>query len=149
MATPFSQLVGIQAVLNLVNGERYRIVPDEVIQYAAGYYGETVAPIEPDVLDRIMSAPRAKQVLATPPEQPTIEELRQRYGTSNDDELILRALVPQADLERMWAAGAVKTSYPLLSSAELDRVRALMRVAKSPVLQLRSAELSLRLQRYR
>lgn len=147
MATPFSQLVGIQAVLNLVSGERYKIVPDEVIQYAAGYYGQTVAPIVPDVLDRILSAPRAKQVLAAPPEQPTIEELRQRYGTRNDDELILRALVPQADLDRMWAAGPVKTSYPLLSSPELDRVRSLMRLAKSPVLQMRSAELSLRLHR--
>jgi oxaloacetate decarboxylase alpha subunit len=36
MATPFSQLVGIQAVLNIVTGKRYGTVPDEVIQYAAG-----------------------------------------------------------------------------------------------------------------
>ena len=47
MATPFSQLVGIQAVLNVVTGKRYSIVPDEVIQYALGYYGQTVAPIDP------------------------------------------------------------------------------------------------------
>jgi len=37
----------------------------------------------------IMSAPRAKEVLANLPEQPSIEELRKRYGTTNDDELIL------------------------------------------------------------
>ena len=36
MATPFSQLVGIQAVLNLVNGERYKTIPDEIIEYALG-----------------------------------------------------------------------------------------------------------------
>ncbi|MGD0188309.1 MAG: oxaloacetate decarboxylase subunit alpha, partial [Roseiarcus sp.] len=53
MATPFSQLVGIQAVLNVVTGKRYSIVPDEVIQYAAGFYGNTVAPIDPNVLDKI------------------------------------------------------------------------------------------------
>jgi oxaloacetate decarboxylase (Na+ extruding) subunit alpha len=147
MATPFSQLVGIQAVLNIVTGKRYSIVPDEVVQYAAGFYGEPVAPIDPDVLDKIMEAPRAKQVTGNQPEQPTIEELRRRYGTDDDDELILRALVPEPDLEKMRAAGPVKRDYPLLSSPELDQVHRLMRLAKSPVVQIRSARLSVDLRR--
>ncbi len=147
MATPFSQLVGIQAVLNIVKGERYAIVPDEIVEYAAGYYGETVAPIEPDVLDRIMSSARAKEVLANPPEQPTIEELRKRYGTDNDDELILRALLPESDLEKMRAAGPLKRSYPLLSSPELDYAAKLMKLTTVPALQMRKAELSLTLRR--
>jgi oxaloacetate decarboxylase alpha subunit len=147
MATPFSQLVGIQAVLNIVTGKRYSIVPDEVIQYAAGFYGEPVAPIDPDVLDKIMEAPRAKQVTGNQPEQPTIEELRRRYGTDDDDELILRALVPEPDLEKMRAAGPVKRDYPLLSSPELEQVHRLMRLAKSPVVQIRSARLSVDLRR--
>ena len=46
MATPFSQLVGIQSVLNLVTGDRYGTVPDEIIQYALGYYGQPAAPID-------------------------------------------------------------------------------------------------------
>jgi oxaloacetate decarboxylase alpha subunit len=148
MATPFSQLVGTLAVLNIVTGNRYSIIPDEVIQYAAGFYGETVAPIDPNVLDKILSAPRAREVLANPPEQPTIEELRVRYGTSNDDELILRALVPEADLQRMWAAGPVKTTYPLLESRELDQVRKLMRIARAPVVQIKSAAMNLSLRRH-
>jgi oxaloacetate decarboxylase alpha subunit len=148
MATPFSQLVGTLAVLNIVTGNRYSIIPDEVIQYAAGFYGETVAPIDPNVLDKILSAPRAREVLANPPEQPTIEELRIRYGTTNDDELILRALVPEADLQRMWAAGPVKTAYPLLASRELDQVRKLMRIARAPVVQIKSATMNLSLRRH-
>jgi oxaloacetate decarboxylase alpha subunit len=123
-------------------------VPDEVIQYAAGFYGQTVAPIDPNVLDKIMAAPRAKQVVANPPEQPTIEELRKRYGTDDDDELILRALVPEPDLEKMRAAGPVQRDYPLLSSPELDQVQRLMRLAKSPVVQIRSARLSVDLHRH-
>ncbi|WP_420464462.1 pyruvate carboxylase [Panacagrimonas sp.] len=145
MATPFSQLVGIQAVLNIVTGKRYETVPDEVIQYAAGHYGDTVAPIDANVRDKILSAPSAKKVLSNPPEQPTIEELRKRYGTDDDDELILRALVPQTDIEKMRAAGPVKTSYPLLSSPELDQVARLMKMAKSPVVQLKMAGLSMAL----
>ena len=47
MATPFSQLVGTQAVLNIVTGERYSSIPDEVIQYARGFYGEPMALLIP------------------------------------------------------------------------------------------------------
>lgn len=148
MATPFSQLVGTLAVLNIVSGKRYAIIPDEVIQYAAGFYGETVAPIDPNVLDKIMSAPRAKDVLANPPEQPTIEELRKRYGTTDDDELILRALVPEADLKRMKAAGPVQITYPLLSSRELDQVRRLMQIARAPVVEIKSQAMTLSLRRH-
>lgn len=138
MATPFSQLVGIQSVLNIVTGERYKIVPDEVVQYAAGYYGEPVAPIQDNIRDRILASPRAKEILRNPPEQPTIEELRRRYGTDDDDELLLRALVPEADLRKMREAGPAKRSFPLLSSPELEQVWRLMRLVKSPVVQIRS-----------
>lgn len=147
MATPFSQLVGIQSVLNIVNGERYAIVPDEVIQYAAGYYGEPVAPIDPNVLDRIMSSPRAKEVLASPPEQPTAAELRKRHQCTDDDDLILRALMPEADLEQMRAAGPLQRSYPLFSSPELARVSRLMKFATLPVVQLQSQDFRLSLSR--
>jgi oxaloacetate decarboxylase alpha subunit len=148
MATPFSQLVGTLAVLNVVSGKRYAIIPDEVIQYAGGFYGDTVAPIEPNVLDKIMTSPRAKEVLANTPEQPTIEELRKRYGTNDDDELILRALVPEADLERMRAAGPVKKTYPLLSSTELDQVSRLMRIATAPIVEVKSSSMNLSLRRH-
>jgi oxaloacetate decarboxylase (Na+ extruding) subunit alpha len=146
MATPFSQLVGTQAVLNIVTGKRYGSIPDEVIQYAAGYYGKTAGPIDPNILDVIMSSPRARQVLANPPPQPSIEELRAEYGTQDDDELILRALVPGEGLEKMRRAGPVRTTYPYLSSPELDQVRRLMTLATSAVVEIKTAgfELSLR-----
>src|SRR5216684_920453 len=121
---------------------------DEVLQYAGGFYGDTVAPIEPNVLDKIMTSSRAKEVLANTPEQPTIEELRKRYGTNDDDELILRALVPEADLERMRAAGPIKKTYPLLSSTELDQVSRLMRIATAPVVEVKSSSMNLSLRRH-
>ena len=147
MATPFSQLVGIQAVLNVVTGKRYGTVPDEVIQYSAGFYGQTVAPVDPDVLDKIMAAPRAKEVLAHPPESPDIPELMKQYGTEDEDELIYRAFVPQADIDKMRAAGPVRRDFPLLSSPELEQVRKLMQTVKVPVVELKSAGLNLSLRR--
>ena len=148
MATPFSQLVGIQAVLNIVTGKRYSVIPDEVIQYACGHYGDTVAPIEPDVLDRIMAAPRAREIRANPPAQPTLEELRRQYDTQDDDELILRALVPASDLEKMRAAGPVRLDYPLLSSPTLAQVHTLMAQARASVVQVGTDEFKLKLRRF-
>jgi oxaloacetate decarboxylase alpha subunit len=148
MATPFSQLVGIQAVLNIVTGKRYGTVPDEVIQYSAGFYGDTVAPVNPDVLDKIMNAPRAKDVLANPPEHPDIEELKKRYGTNDEDELIYRAFLPKADVEKMRAAGPVKQTYPLLASPELEQVRKLMAIANQPFVEVKSANLNVTLKKY-
>jgi oxaloacetate decarboxylase alpha subunit len=147
MATPFAQLVGTLAVLNIVTGKRYSVVPDEVIQYAAGFYGDPVAPIDPEVMDRIMAAPRAKEILASVPPQPSIEDLRRQHGTDDDDELILRALVPAADIARMRAAGPPSRDYPTLSSPELEQVGRLMKLATSPLVRLRTETLELTLRR--
>jgi oxaloacetate decarboxylase (Na+ extruding) subunit alpha len=147
MATPFSQLVGIQAVLNIVTGTRYGTVPDEVVQYAAGFYGETVAPIDPDVLDRIMASPRASEIIGNPPPDPSLEDLIKAHGTDDLDELIMRATVPQADIDKMRAAGPVRRDYPMMSSPEMEQVRKLMTVATTQVVEVRSAGLNVRLRR--
>jgi oxaloacetate decarboxylase alpha subunit len=146
MATPLSQLVGTQAVLNIVSGERYSIVPDEVVAYAVGQYGEPPAPIDPDVMDRIMSSRRAAEIAASPPEQPTLEQLRQRYGTDDDDLLILKALIPEADIQAMQAAGPVRRDYPL-SSPEVEEVRALIEVARTPYIRVSTERWSVELRR--
>ena len=135
MATPVSQLVGIQAVLNIVTGDRYSVVPTENLMYAAGFYGTPPAPIDPEAMDRMMANPRWKEVVDNPPEEPSLAELRQRYGTDDDDELFLRFLVPETDIEAMRAAGPVKREFPLASD-EIEQVRALMRTVDSPYFRL-------------
>jgi len=49
LVTPSSQIVGTQATLNVVLGERYKVIPEEVKQYVRGYYGHPPAPISPDL----------------------------------------------------------------------------------------------------
>ena len=148
MATPLSQLVGTQAVLNVVGGERYRLVPDQVVAYAAGHYGEPPAPIDADVMERIMGAENAERVLASPPEQPSLEELRARHGTrpGEDDLLILKALIPESDVEAMQAAGPVARDYPLLPP-EIAEIKALIETVKSPYVRVAGERWSLDLKR--
>jgi oxaloacetate decarboxylase alpha subunit len=148
MATPLSQLVGTQAVLNVVTGSRYSLVPDQVVAYAAGHYGEPPAPIDPDVLDRIMAAENATRVVAAPPEQPTLDELRRRHGTSasEDDLLILKALIPESDIEAMQAAGPVRRDYPL-EAPQLSELRTLIETVRTPYVQVRTEQFGLELRR--
>jgi oxaloacetate decarboxylase alpha subunit len=146
MATPLSQLVGTQAVLNIVTGRRYGHVPDEVIAYAAGHYGTPPAPVDADVLDRIMAAPRASLVAGSPPEQPSLEELQRRHGTTDGDELVLRALLPEPALAAMRAAGPVARDYPLASS-EVEEVRALLQTARTPYVRVVTEGMDLELRR--
>lgn len=119
MITPFAQLVGTQAVLNVVHGDRYRVVPNEIKKYALGYYGKLLAPIAPDVLDRII-ANGSKQILLKPTvPNPAVAELRKKYPNASDDERILRYMFAGNQVDEMLAAGPMVTDYrtehPLLS----------------------------------
>jgi oxaloacetate decarboxylase alpha subunit len=148
MATPLSQLVGTQAVLNVVSGDRYRVVPDEVVAYAAGHYGAPPAPIDPDVLDRVMHSEQADRVVKNPPEQPTLEELRTRHGTGpdEDDLLILKALIPESDIAAMKAAGPVRRDYPL-TPPEFDELRALIGTLGTPYMHVETERWAMELLR--
>jgi oxaloacetate decarboxylase (Na+ extruding) subunit alpha len=127
MATPFSQFVGIQALLNIVTGERYKLVPDEVIQYVLGHYGPLARPAEPDVLDRIMAAPRVPDFIDWEQPQPTLSELRERFGRSiSEEELLLRALFSTEDVDAMLAAGPIPTDPRTSASKIVENIRELI-----------------------
>jgi oxaloacetate decarboxylase alpha subunit len=147
MATPFSQLVGTQAVMNVVGGRRYESVPGEVVAYAAGHYGTPPAPIDPDVLDRIMSSPQAPALAASAPEQPSLAEIRRRYGDpADDDELILRALLPADAIAAMRAAGPVREDYPVVTPEAAEILR-LLSLSSTRALRYRRAGLDVSLDR--
>lgn len=111
MVTPFSQLVGTQAVLNVIQGERYRTVPDEVKKYALGYYGSPLAPVEPEVLDRIIANGSSRIALIPPPLEPTVPALRRKYPNTSDEERLLRHLYAGSQVDDMLAAGPMQTEY--------------------------------------
>jgi pyruvate/oxaloacetate carboxyltransferase/biotin carboxyl carrier protein len=103
MATPYSQIVGAQAVENIVSGERYKQMTDEAIKYVLGYYGEPVVPIDQNVVDRAMNLPRSKAFVNWKPEGylKSVEELRREIGPElSDDDLLLRILIPGKPLKR-------------------------------------------------
>jgi oxaloacetate decarboxylase alpha subunit len=108
MVTPYSQFVGTQATLNVVTGERYGQVTDEIILYANGAWGaEESDSIDPNVRDRILARPRARQLSGWRPPEPSREDLRREMGGPgvSDDELALRTLVGLYDRSRVRPVG--------------------------------------------
>ena len=103
MITPFAQLVGTQAVLNVVRGQRYEIVPDEVKKYALGYYGRMLAPIDPQVLDRIVENGSKRIALEPAPPPEAVADLRRKYPKASDDERLLRFMFAGTQVDQMMA----------------------------------------------
>lgn len=90
MVTPFSQFVGVQAVFNIIEGERYRSIPRELRLYALGHYGAPPAPIDPNVLDRILRGSSDKPIDAAAVfEARVLEEFRRDHGPFRSDEELL------------------------------------------------------------
>ena len=118
MGTPFSQIVGAQAIENVVSGKRYGQITDEVIKFALGYYGEPIAPINQKIMDRIMSLPRTREFIDWKPEgyEQSIEELRKKHGPElSDDDLMLRILIPGTVLKPGRAKKATQNPGPKAS----------------------------------
>lgn len=132
MATPFSQFVGIQAVLNVVLGERYKVVPEEVLHYALGHYGPLMRPVEPEVANRIFSQPRVKELEKWERPQTTLAEFREKLGKGlSDEELLLRYLCPAEHVDKMLAGPPLRTEPPAGSPDLGDQLMGLIEQAKS------------------
>lgn len=97
LVTPTSQIVGTQAVLNVVTGERYKMVPKESKALVKGEYGRTPAPVNPEIQKQILKD--EKPITARPadfiePELQSIKEQMKEY-LEQDEDVLSYALFPQ------------------------------------------------------
>jgi len=92
VVSPFAQYIVTQATLNVVQGERYKTIPDEIRKYACGYYGKLAAPPCAEFLERANIRPD-EYVSEAPAAhlEPWIPRLRQELGAGATDEDILLA----------------------------------------------------------
>ncbi len=97
LVTPSSQIVGTQAVLNVVTGERYKMVPNEAKDLVRGKYGRTTVPIKPEIIKKIIGD--EEQITCRPadllePELPKIRKEGARYIT-NEEDVLTKAMFPK------------------------------------------------------
>ena len=92
LVSPFAQYIVTQATLNVVQGERYKTIPDEVRKYARGYYGRLAAQPSDEFLERANIDP-SEYVTEAPAAhlEPAIPRLRAELGSAATDEALLLA----------------------------------------------------------
>lgn len=145
MVTPFSQILGTQAVLNVVTGKRYSVAPRETIMYIRELYGRAPAPIDQNVKDQILGLPEAKDLLDWTPPQPSIAEIRRKAGRPDtpDDEFLLRTLFAEEHVDATLASGPMKTTYSVAGSPVITLLEALLKQKSKSFVHVSRNDLSL------
>jgi oxaloacetate decarboxylase alpha subunit len=97
LVTPSSQLVGTQATLNVVLGERYKVIPAEIKNYVRGYYGRPPAAIDPEIKELAIGAEEPIDCRPADLISPGLEQARTEIGdlAQTEEDVISYALFPQ------------------------------------------------------
>ena len=98
LVTPSSQIVGTQAVFNVLMGERYKMATKETKDILSGKYGATVKPFNPDVVQKVLGdnpeVITCRPADLIPDELGTLEKEMEQYK-EQDEDVLSYALFPQ------------------------------------------------------
>lgn len=103
LVTPTSQIVGVQAVLNVLMGERYKVVTKETKDLVKGMYGRTPAPIKEEIVKKILG--NEKPIDCRPADlleqefEKRKKELLEKGIEPSDENVLIYALFPQTGLQ--------------------------------------------------
>ncbi|HJA93003.1 MAG TPA: oxaloacetate decarboxylase subunit alpha [Candidatus Eisenbergiella merdipullorum] len=101
LVTPSSQIVGTQAVLNVLMGERYKVATDQTKDLLSGRYGKTVKPFNPEVQKKVIGD---REVITCRPADLIPNELEKiesemKEWKQQDEDVLTYALFPQVALD--------------------------------------------------
>ena len=123
LVTPSSQIVGTQAVMNVIAGERYKMVPKEYYKLVAGEFGKTVKPMNPEVVEKILKG--EKQMTDRPadhiaPQLKKFEEEAKEW-TRQPEDVLSYALFPQVAKDFFEYRDAQKSGVALSSADKANK----------------------------
>lgn len=97
LVTPMSQMVGTQALFNVLTGERYKLVPKEIKDYVKGQYGKAPAPIDKDIKKKIIGEEEVITIRPADLLEPEFEKIKSEAGklAKCDEDVLTYALFPQ------------------------------------------------------
>lgn len=103
LVTPSSQIVGTQAVLNVLMGERYKVATNETKDVLLGKYGQTVKPFNPEVVDKVLGEEKKNVINCRyadllEPELSKLEDEMKQWK-QQDEDVLSYALFPQVAIE--------------------------------------------------
>ena len=103
LVTPSSQIVGTQAVFNVLMGERYKVATKETKDVLLGKYGQTVKPFNPEVVDKVLGEDKKNAITCRPADllEPELSkiEAEMKQWKQQDEDVLSYALFPQVATE--------------------------------------------------
>ncbi|MGN0855585.1 MAG: pyruvate carboxylase subunit B [Kiritimatiellia bacterium] len=139
LVTPTSQIVGVQSVLNVLSGKRFSMITDETKRYAAGYYGETPAPIAPKL--RKLLCGGLKPITCRPADllKPGLAAAADAIPVGlmqAEEDILSYALFPEVALGYFrWRAADPATREPIPADVEEAKVATAAPVAAGKAVQ--------------
>ena len=101
LVTPSSQIVGTQAVMNVIQGERYKMVPQQTKDVLSGKYGATVKPFNPEVQKKCIGD--VEPITCRPADliPPQLDKLKEEIAPymQQDEDVLTYALFPQVAMD--------------------------------------------------
>jgi oxaloacetate decarboxylase alpha subunit len=98
LVTPMSQIVGTQAVLNVLSGKRWGVIPSEMKDYVAGKYGKAPGPLSPDIVQKVLGgeAPLDPNIPPSTLITTTFDEVAAEAGdlAQSEEDVLMWALFP-------------------------------------------------------
>ena len=97
LVTPMSQMVGVQATNNVLSGERYKNISKEVKAYCRGEYGQSPAPINPEVVKKALGDEKPIEGRYADTLEPVFEKTKEELKgvAKNDEDVLSYILFPQ------------------------------------------------------
>ena len=101
LVTPLSQMVGTQAVMNVLTGERYKMVPKEIKDYLHGLYGKAPSQVDPEIQHKIIGDDEVITYRPADRLQPAFEKLKKEYHkiARCDEDVLSIALFDQVAIK--------------------------------------------------
>ena len=94
LVTPLSQMVGTQAVMNILSGERYKLVPKEINEYLHGKYGMSPSPVNEEIKKKIIGDDKVIDYRPANDLKPEFDDLKKKYKDliKSDEDVLSIAL---------------------------------------------------------
>ncbi len=94
LVTPLSQMVGTQAVMNVITGQRYKMVPKEIKEYLHGFYGKSPAEVDENIRKMIIGDDEVITYRPADNIKPEFESLKEKYKdlVKSDEDVLTCAL---------------------------------------------------------
>ena len=101
LVTPMSQMVGAQAVFNVISGGRYKIIPTEIKNYVKGLYGRPAAAISDEIREKIIGNTEVITVRPADLLEPEYDRFKEEIGdfARSEQDVLSYALFPQVARE--------------------------------------------------